>query len=77
MIQEFKPGSFLSLKENSSVYMGHVFYFKVKIFVRFLLGGEINIKNTGLNLCQYDRYFLAFSDTTRNERHLKSNENNG
>jgi len=42
MIQEFKSGSFLSLKENSSVYMGHVFYFKVKIFVRLLLGGEIN-----------------------------------
>jgi len=24
-------------------------------------------------LCQSDRHFLAFSDTTRNERHRKSN----
>ena len=28
------------------------------------------------NLCQSDRHFLAFSDTTRNERHHKSNKNN-
>jgi len=30
-------------------------------------------KNTVPNLCQSDRHFLAFSDTTRNERHRKSN----
>ena len=46
--------------------MGNVSYFKVKIFVRLLLGGEINIKNTVPNLYQSDRYFQAFSDTTRN-----------
>ena len=28
------------------------------------------------DLCQSDRLFLAFSGTTRNERHRKSNENN-
>ena len=53
--------------------MGNVSYFKVKIFVRLLLGGEINIKNTVPNLCQSDRHFLAFSDTTRKERHRKYN----
>jgi len=30
-------------------------------------------KNTVPNLCQSDRRFLAFSGTTRNERHRKSN----
>jgi len=40
-----------------------------------LLGGggrAISIKNTVSDLCQSDRHFLAFSDTTRNERHRKS-----
>ena len=32
-----------------------------------------NRKNTVSVLCQSDRHFLAFSDTTRNERHRKSN----
>jgi len=30
-------------------------------------------KYTVPNLCQPDRHFLAFSDTTRNERHRKYN----
>jgi len=30
-------------------------------------------KNTVPNLCQSDRHFLAFSDTTRNERRCNSN----
>jgi len=41
-----------------------------------LLGGggrAISIKNTVSDLCQSDRLFLAFSDTTRNERHRKYN----
>jgi len=41
-----------------------------------LLGGgvrAISIKNTVSVLCQSDRHFLAFSDTTRNERLRKSN----
>jgi len=33
----------------------------------------ISIKNTVSDLCQSDRHFLAFSDTTRNERLHKSN----
>jgi len=53
--------------------MGNVSYFKVKIFVRLLLGGEINTKNTVPNLRQSDRHFLAFSGATRNGRPLKSN----
>jgi len=32
-----------------------------------------SFKNTVSDLCQSDRHFLAFSDTTRNERHRKSN----
>jgi len=36
-------------------------------------GRAISIKNTVSDLCQPDRHFLAFSDTTRNERHRKSN----
>jgi len=34
---------------------------------------RISKKNTVPNLCQSDRHFLAFSDTTRNERHRKYN----
>ena len=36
-------------------------------------GGREQQKNTVPNLCQPDRHFLAFSDTTRNERLRKSN----
>jgi len=36
-------------------------------------GGREQQKNTVPNLCQSDRHFLAFSDTTRNERHRKYN----
>ena len=35
--------------------------------------GERIVKITVSVLCQSDRHFLAFSDTTRNERHHKSN----
>ena len=40
-------------------------------------GRVISIKNTVSDLCQSDRHFLAFSDTTRNERHSKSGIKNG
>ena len=36
-------------------------------------GGVDQQKNTVSDLCQSDRHFLAFSDTTRNERHRKYN----
>jgi len=54
-------------------------YIKEGISMGLLLGGgdrAIIIKNTVSVLCQSDRHFLAFSDTTRNERHCKSNKNN-
>ena len=36
-------------------------------------GGREQQKKTVSDLCQSDRHFLAFSDTTRNERHRKYN----
>ena len=33
----------------------------------------IHYKKTVSDLCQSDRHFLVFSETTRNERHRKSN----
>ena len=36
-------------------------------------GGREQQKKTVSVLCQSDRHFLAFSDTTRNERHRKYN----
>jgi len=36
-------------------------------------GGREQQKSTVSVLCQSNRHFLAFSDTTRNERHHKYN----
>jgi hypothetical protein len=65
------------LSFNKQIHHG-LFYEKsspiIQTKIVSLNGGRaISIKTTVSVLCQSDRHFLAFSDTTRNERHRKSN----
>ena len=52
------------------------FFFKNVLDIHFIKKPPISPppgSYTEPNLCQPDRLFLVFSDTTRNERHHKSN----
>ena len=65
-----------SSKPSRIVSVCWTYYINSGGYLQEFLAGDgraINKENAVSVLCQSDRHFLAFSDTTRNERHRKYN----